>query len=541
MQKLSTFLEKPILSFSTPTMIRTTISGLLLVFLWGQSLIGLSQTPPSEINFVRQGVKRMIFDADHAIPLASFRPDKIIGMRAMHPLHPYTENQPTLTIEEDQLIVHSSQTTESSVWLGGMNPFATYVLEIDSYQGTGEMGFEFADAARQERLIVSLSFQHDKLRDARIRIHKADQVVLDESVLTAQLDSNWTSGRLILQLFGSGLNLFVQQTGLPIVIGQHEFNSYLDLREKQTIQTFHSSLYLKLQEGIVTIGGARSELSTGLGQADIRAITYKDGSPFIDQGRLWYTLSIRGRALPHHIQGVFSMSPSVFDIRMEGVIVFDRGDGLLRNEISTHIFYDPETELWRGLTTGFTAYANPATEQKQILAIESKQDPRFGFSVMEARPMGIVGDIEDSHILFDEEVQKWRLLTCENLDGYKAVMMESNNWDRDYTRIAGPVSANSTGTSIQQIGDTRYCFSGSSERKVFIYSYPDLAPAGTLKMDLPPWDETSRTRIWPNVLTLPEGYPNRYVGLMMDRFNYPGLTGPNWTYGALYLYYGHEE
>lgn len=462
-------------------------------------------------------------------------------MSAMHPLYTYSESQPTLTIEQDQFIVHSSHSTESSIWLGGMNPFATYTLDIDAYQGAGEMGFEFADAASQVRLIVSLSFQHDKLRDARIRIHKADQVVLDESVLTAQLDSNWTSGRLILQLFGSGLNLFVQQAGLPIVIGQHEFNSYLDLREKQTIQTFHSSLYLKLQEGIVTIGGARSELSTGLGQADIRAITYKDGSPFIDQGRLWYTLSIRGRALPHHIQGVFSMSPSVFDIRMEGVIVFDRGDGLLRNEISTHIFYDPETELWRGLTTGFTAYANPATEQKQILAIESKQDPRFGFSTMKARPMGIVGDIEDSHILFDEEVQKWRLLTCENLDGYKAVMMESETWDRDYTRIAGPVSANSTGTSIQQIGNTRYCFSGSSERKVFIYSYPDLAPAGTLQMDLPPWDATSRTRIWPNVLTLPEGYPNRYVGLMMDRFNYPGLTGPNWTYGALYLYYGNEE
>jgi len=25
---------------------------------------------------------------------------------------------------------------------------------------------------------------------------------------------------------------------------------------------------------------------------------------------------------------------------------------------------------------------------------------------------------------------------------------------------------------------------------------------------------------------------------MMDRFNYPGMQGPNWTYGALYLYYG---
>ena len=153
--------------------------------------------------------------------------------------------------------------------------------------------------------------------------------------------------------------------------------------------------------------------------------------------------------------------------------------------------------------------------------------------------MGIVGDIEDSHILYDEEAGKWRVLTCENHSGYKAVILESDNWDRGYQRIAGPVSENSTGTSIQKIGSQRFCFSGSSARKIFIYSYPDLQPAGTLKMDLPPWNSTSRTRVWPNVVALPEGYPTRYVALMMDRFNYPGLKGPNWTYGALYLYHGY--
>ena len=74
----------------------------------------------------------------------------------------------------------------------------------------------------------------------------------------------------------------------------------------------------------------------------------------------------------------------------------------------------------------------------------------------------------------------------------------------------------------------------------FICTYPDLKELGTLKMDLPPWNETSGTRVWPNVVQLPEDYPFRYVALMMDRFNYPGLNGPNWSYGALYLNYGYE-
>ena len=87
---------------------------------------------------------------------------------------------------------------------------------------------------------------------------------------------------------------------------------------------------------------------------------------------------------------------------------------------------------------------------------------------------------------------KWRMLLCENHHGYKAVIRESDQWDGTYEKIAGPVKVNSTGT-----------------------------------------------RIWPNVIPLPEGYPARYIALMMDRLNFPGMKGANWTYGAMYLYHAH--
>jgi hypothetical protein len=220
--------------------------------------------------------------------------------------------------------------------------------------------------------------------------------------------------------------------------------------------------------------------------------------------------------------------------------LFDRDDGLLRNEIASHLFYDREHEIWPGLTTGFSAYANLDKEKKQLLAIESKADPRFDCSVMMTEPFGIVGDIEDPHILFDSAAQKWRMLTCVNQDGYKAIVLESDHWNKGYEKISGPIEHNSTGTSIQKIGGRLYCFSSSSEREIFIYTYPDLQEVGILKMDLPPWDETSKTRVCPNIVELPDGYPFRYVALMMDRYNYPGLNGPNWSSGAPYLYHGYN-
>ncbi len=430
--------------------------------------------------------------------------------------------------------------SEAIIWFGGFNPFATYSIDLSSFSGEGHIGFEFSDLQKEDQFFVTVGFNDSILTGAYLKVVKDKKLIAEEPISVNMEKQEKMPAKIILQMLGSGLVVYSKSTGLPKIIGQSDFNHYLDLRKKTYLQSFQSNLFVKLNQGSVILKHVDMNLSTGVGLADIRAITYENGDPLLDQGRVWYTMSIRGRALPHHIQGVFSMNPAVFDIKLEGIVLFDRNDGILRNEIASHIFYDREEKIWRGMTTGFSAFANPEKEEKQLLAIESTKDPRFGFSIMNATPFGIVGDIEDPHIIFDEKAEKWRILTCENHDGYKAVILESDHWDKDYKRISGPVAHNSTGTSIQKIDGEFYCFSGSSARSIFIYSYPDLHEIGTLKMDLPPWSPTSGTRVWPNVVQLPDGYPWKYVALMMDRINYPGMHGPHWSYGAIYLYHGFE-
>lgn len=498
------------------------------------------QPAPDEINFVRQGVRRFIFDDMHQIPLAALKPAEIIGMPAMYPVTHGLQARARVEVGDHQLVIASGTETQTAVWFGGFNPFATYTIDLASCDGTGAIGFEFSDAAKTEKFKIALTYAQEQITGVYQEIVKNGHVVSRGSIATRLTPSMKPQGKVILQMLGSGLTVFIRQDGLPQPVAQSDFGTLTDLRAKHYLHSFQANLWVETRSGTVRINEVTSAFSSGMGLADIRAMTYEDGSPLLDRDRLWYTMTVRGRALPHHVQGVFSMDPSVFDLRFEGIIVFDRQDGILRNEVASHIFYDRKEKVWRGITTGFSAYALPQ-ERKQLLAVESVKDPRFGFSVMSASPFGIVGDIEDPHILYDAEAGKWRILTCENIDGYKAVMLESASWNKDYRRIAGPVPHNSTGTSIQRIGGKPYCFSGSQEREIFIYSYPDLRSAGTLKMDLPPWDENSGTRVWPNVVELPEGYPFRYVALMMDRFNYPGLQGPNWTYGALYLYHGYQE
>jgi hypothetical protein len=342
-----------------------------------------------------------------------------------------------------------------------------------------------------------------------------------------------------LQTLGSGLTALVHKDGLPQVAGQIDrLNQYLDLRRKEAIRSYQTRLLTDLSGGSeVTVRQARAVIDTGVGLADMRAITCRDGRPYLDRGRVWYTMSIRGRQLPHHLQGVFSMDPSVFDLKLEGIILFDRGDGLLRNEIASHIFFDQDAGQWRGVTTGFTAFADP-DEQKELWAVRSRKDPRFGITVMDAAPMDLVGDYEDAHVLYDADAGKWRMLVSENHGGYKAVVRESavgtattsgSAARSTSTRRARRSRRSATGATVCSAAPLGSC----SSTAILTCSRWDNS-----QMDLPPWSETSGTRVWANLIPLPEGYLSRYVLLTMDRFNYPGISGRNWSYGALYLYHG---
>lgn len=372
----------------------------------------ISQIVPADIMFVRQAVKRIIFDEKQAIPIADLDPAKIIGLSSMHPVKNYLPSPADISIANNKLLLKSKMPSETTIWFGGFNPFATYTISLDSCSGKGAVGYAFTnqEGNGDEKFVIVLEFGNSQLRDVRMKISQGLKTITDQSILVGDINLQM-KGKIILQMLGSGLTVFFESDGLPAVIAQADFSNHLDVRDKQRINTYQSHLLVKLNDGGIIISRASIAFTTGMGLADIRAITYENGEPIMDEGRVWYTMSIRGRALPHHIQGVFSIHPTVFDLRFEGIILFDRQDGLLRNEIASHIFYDRSAKTWRGITTGFSAYANPDKEKKQLLAVESRQDPRKGFSVMQAGPFGIVGDIEDPHIIFDSKAKKWRILT----------------------------------------------------------------------------------------------------------------------------------
>lgn len=521
----------------------SVLSGVCLVHAQAQDV------SPLDIQFRRQAVHRLVFDRESAIPLSMLKPSKVVKLSIEHPTIKVSGGATSYKVDKGLLMASADQPSESALWVGGFNPYGTYDVSFAATQGnSGKAGIEFATPDNKNRLMILAGFKENECTSVHWRIivdgvEKENYVdVLAEPVKGAFI--------LRVQVIGTKLNIYVEQNGVSRTVNVRDFIRLIDLRRKKYIRSFEYRLLTKLDAGeSVVIKEATAALTSGAGQADLCAITYKDGSPFLDQGRLWVTMTIRGRHFP---QGVFSIDPSVFDVRLEGVIAFDRGDGLLRNELGSHIYYDKEADEWRGLTVGMSSWYDPKAPwfdpdkkiDKKLWAISSKKDPRFGFSIMKAKPVVLPDASEDPHIIYDKEAGKWRVLACAWGKGktkgqFPATLYESDNWDGPYEIIAGPVGVNSTGCLLQKFGSKYYALFGSSDRKFYVYSYPDLKQLGSLNMFRPPWDDKIKTRCWPNVIPLPDGYPAPYISLTMDRVRYPGIGSH--TYGALYLYHGYPK
>lgn len=514
---------------------------LIFAVIFNPSAIKAQNLKPNDLEFRRQATRRIIFDKSQRIPLSVFNPAKVVGLDVMHPKVGEQKNNPKVRLEKGRLQISTQEPATATRWLGGFNVFATYDLQINKVSGSGEIGILFKDSNADNSVSAHMIAANNKYQSINCKIVNNGEVVENfDFELPEELDNN-VSLTLRVQMLAVGANIYIEQFEQTTLVGRFDFVKHFDLRKKDLMKQFEFCFDTKLgADAMVEINEASSYISPGMGQSDLRIVTYEDGSPYFYNERLWILITVRGGALPHPMQGVYSLNPSVFDIQFEGIILYDRGDGRLRNELASNIFYDRKAKEWRGFTTGFSSYGDPEKkEKKEILAVQSSRMPLQGISVMKAKSINLIADYEDPQCIYDAKAGKWRMLLCENHKGYKAVIREADTWDGKYELIAGPIDINSTGTQLQKIGGKFYALFGSSARKVFIYTYPDLKPAGELNMHRPPWDDNINTRVWPNVIPLPEGYPVRYMALMMDRLNFPGMKGGNWTYGAMYLYYGY--
>ena len=154
---------------------------------------------------------------------------------------------------------------------------------------------------------------------------------------------------------------------------------FSDICRRSAFMNAGVSLYVALPAGgRAAVSRADSFLDGGLSHADMKPVRYEDGTPILENGRLFLTLSSRLQAGAY--QYVVSWNPSTCELRPEGAIFFDYGDGRWCADVAISLIYHRERREWLFWATAFS--------HGHILCHgTSAGDPRFGITVLDATLM----------------------------------------------------------------------------------------------------------------------------------------------------------
>ena len=296
--------------------------------------------------------------------------------------------------------------------------------------------------------------------------------------------------------------------------------------------------------GSFVIDGATVSVDNGLSIADLRPIKNECGEVLTEQGRVYITASIR--EVEQAYQGVFSWLPGTADLRLEGAIFFDVGDGMIGGDVASTVVYDRKAGVWH---IWYCSFSHGHT----LSYVRSEGDVRFGVNILDARLMPVMkegdpdtvflskpGD-EDPDLTFDPTTGKWYLTVCRlmKVDGenkYRYFLFSSDRPDGGFSFISHSRSGDETGGNILRLDGRLYFLCGSSfdrRAEYHIYDLPGFSGVTNASFD----HDDGGFRGWGTVLPVKMGTRTRYFWLTFDRHL---ATDYNWSYGNLYCFEAEE-
>ena len=495
---------------------------------------------PCALDFKLLASRRFVLDNE--VVMSELVPGTVACPSLQYAPMPYFANPPAVRYESGTVVLSSDKgaLAEGALFVGAF--FPGIHLSAD-FQSVSPGGAALLDIAPYDGSILF-----------RVRAEPGKKVefasVRGGDALSAKLSNAQVVPdapfRLSAIVAGPTILIAVRKDGVVRFLGSVTLDESpdVDIRRRDFAGFLKCAAGASLPSGgKAVLERAAVSLTAGTGQADFCIVTDGPGCrPYMENGRIFCTFS--ARAGLKYTKSVASFNPTVFDFRMEGILLTNYGDGdpLLRNDGVGHLFRDADG-TWKGVACGWSTTAHDLRASSRqgsgLVACESKVNPLHGIHILQAHPLQ-VGTLksEDPYFTFDAAANKWRLSTSSFAEkGLRACLWESDKWDGPYEKIAGPVEFNSTGCQVMDFGGTKYVMTANAHRKRPVYEYPSLKYLGELKLDFEPYnEECSNGRIFTAFAELPEGFPYRYILLTMDRENFSGMPKPNWTYGAMYFY-----
>ena len=284
-------------------------------------------------------------------------------------------------VEDGRIAFSADAPGERARLIGRFFPYASSEVCVDALDGEGaRVGLEFA--ARSGR---GSPYTADDAPGLCVFVERAGAEV-------CVCHEEFAGGRSLgvvrhgTRAFTPGGVLFVSAHGafFDVSLGREfvctiQAEGFSDICRRSAFMNAGVSLYVALPAGgRAAVSRAESFLDGGLSHADMKPVRYEDGTPILENGRLFLTLSSRLQAGAY--QYVVSWNPSTCELRPEGAIFFDYGDGRWCADVAISLIYHRERREWLFWATAFS--------HGHILCHgTSAGDPRFGITVLDAALM----------------------------------------------------------------------------------------------------------------------------------------------------------
>ena len=307
-------------------------------------------------------------------------------------------------------------------------------------------------------------------------------------------------------------------------------------KESNRCESFSNGYVSLLAAGEVSVARVEAYLDNGVSIADFRPIRFEDGSVILENGKVYFTATVRLQA--NSYQAIFSWVPGTMQFEMTGALFYDCGDGFWRGWLAPVLLYNRNKKQWYVWVSSF--------EHEHILAHGAFDgDPRFGVNVADVTLMqkasessamtdfvGFRGD-EDPDLIYDADADRWLLAICR-LDHetrkYVYVFFESNDPFDGFKYIGrGAAGASETGGVFVRDGGELYFICGNDFRKRSEYRIYSKAGMQTASFNYP----DGGFRGWGCVMPVKLGSRTRRFWLTFDRHN---GSDYNWSYGNIYCF-----
>lgn len=410
---------------------------------------------------------------------------------------------------------------EASRLLGGHFPYASYEIGFEKLAGAAGIGIETASGAASFLLTNDALVMRDGGKETRLPLGVPFEA----------------HDALVLTFRGAKCDIYRKRNGYFTYLATFESEALKDILSEDVWSRAHASLTIK---GEAIVEKAEFYLEAGIAVADIRVMKYESGEPVTENGRIFFTVSLRLQEGCR--QGVLSWLPGTADWRLEGALFYDAGDGLTCGDVAASATFDRRTGEWIVWMCSFS--------HDHVLArTKTREDIRFGLHILDVECLeklpegasdetfgGKTGD-EDPDLIWNEKENCWYFAICrltedEKGRGYRYFFYKSDDPMQKFTYLYHMPTGEDTGGSFVPTRDGLYFCCGSSfDRRADyrLYRLPEMESYENLQFDY----DDGGFRGWGTLVPVGEGKRARWYHLTFDRAR---ASDYNWSYGNLYCF-----